>query len=96
MNSVAYLPQSKHLLDQMREVLRYKHFSLKTEQVYLYWIRFFCAMARVHFFPGSSAMDYRASLAMTVTGRSPDANPGCMCPMDHPDCAALHPGYQSH
>jgi integron integrase len=41
MNSVAYLPQSKRLLDQVREVLRYKHYSLKTEQAYLYWVRFF-------------------------------------------------------
>ena len=43
MNSVAYLPQSKRLLDQVREVLRYKHYSLKTEQAYLYWVRFSCA-----------------------------------------------------
>ena len=41
MNSVAYLPQSKRLLEQVSEVLRYKHYSLKTEQAYLYWIRFF-------------------------------------------------------
>lgn len=41
MNTVAYLPQSKRLLDQVREVLRYKHYSLKTEQAYLYWVRFF-------------------------------------------------------
>lgn len=41
MNSVAYLPQSKRLLDQMREVIRYKHYNLKTEQAYLYWVRFF-------------------------------------------------------
>ena len=41
MNAVAYLPQSKRLLDQVREVLRYKHYSLKTEQAYLYWVRFF-------------------------------------------------------
>jgi integron integrase len=41
MNSVAYLPQSKRLLDQVREVIRYKHYSLKTEQAYLYWVRFF-------------------------------------------------------
>lgn len=41
MNSVAYRPQSKRLLEQVREVLRYKHYSLKTEQAYLYWIRFF-------------------------------------------------------
>ena len=41
MNSVAYLPQSKRLLEQVREVLRYKHYSLKTEQAYVYWVRFF-------------------------------------------------------
>ena len=41
MNSVAYLPQSKRLLEQVSEVLRYKHYSLKTEQAYLYWVRFF-------------------------------------------------------
>ena len=35
MNSAAYLPQSKRLLDQVDEVLRYKHYSLKTEQAYL-------------------------------------------------------------
>lgn len=40
MNSIAQLPQSKRLLDQMREVLRYKHYSPKTEQAYLYWVRF--------------------------------------------------------
>ncbi|MBT9476372.1 phage integrase N-terminal SAM-like domain-containing protein [Polaromonas sp.] len=40
MNSVAYLPQSKRLLEQVSEVLRYKHYSLKTEQAYLYWVRF--------------------------------------------------------
>jgi len=32
MNSVAYVPQSKRLLEQVREVLRYKNYSLKTEQ----------------------------------------------------------------
>ena len=41
MNSVAYLLQSKRLLEQVREMLRYKHYSLKTEQAYLYWVRFF-------------------------------------------------------
>ena len=41
MNSVAYLLQSKRLLEQVREVLRYKNYSLKTEQAYLYWVRFF-------------------------------------------------------
>jgi len=34
--------QSKRLLDQMRERLRYLHYSLNTEKTYLYWcIRFY-------------------------------------------------------
>lgn len=33
--------QSTRLLDQVRERIRYMHYSLSTEQVYLYWVRFF-------------------------------------------------------
>jgi hypothetical protein len=29
------------LLEQLRQVLRYRHYSLKTEKAYLYWVRFF-------------------------------------------------------
>lgn len=32
---------SVRLLDQMRERIRYMHYSLSTEKVYLYWVRFF-------------------------------------------------------
>ena len=35
------IPPSLRLLDQVREVLRYKHYSLRTEEAYIYWIRFF-------------------------------------------------------
>ncbi|MFM2075295.1 MAG: hypothetical protein RJB34_1600 [Pseudomonadota bacterium] len=31
---------SKRLLDQVRERIRYLHYSLKTEKAYLYWVRF--------------------------------------------------------
>jgi integron integrase len=33
--------QSTRLLDQMREAIRYRHYSLKTEKAYLYWVRCF-------------------------------------------------------
>ena len=33
--------QSTRLLDQVRERVRHMHYSLSTEQVYLYWVRFF-------------------------------------------------------
>jgi integron integrase len=32
---------SARLLDQLRERIRYMHYSLSTEQVYVYWVRFF-------------------------------------------------------
>lgn len=38
---VSYIPQSPRLLYQLREVLRYKHYSLRTEKAYLYWVQFF-------------------------------------------------------
>ena len=41
MNPDSHITQPVRLLDQFREVLRYKHYSLRTEQAYLYWIRFF-------------------------------------------------------
>jgi integron integrase len=33
--------QSIRLLDQLRERIRYMHYSLATEKVYVYWVRFF-------------------------------------------------------
>ena len=37
----APLFKSVRLLDQVRERIRYMHYSLKTEKAFLYWIRFF-------------------------------------------------------
>jgi uncharacterized protein YfbU (UPF0304 family) len=33
--------QSTRLLDQVRERIRYLHYSLQTEKAYLHWVRFF-------------------------------------------------------
>lgn len=33
--------RSTRVLDQLRERIRYMHYSLSTEQVYIYWVRFF-------------------------------------------------------
>ena len=33
--------QSVRLLDQLRERVRYLHYSLRTEQAYVYWVRAF-------------------------------------------------------
>ena len=29
------------VLDQLRERVRYRHYSLRTEKTYVYWVRFF-------------------------------------------------------
>src|SRR4029453_4858087 len=39
--------RSSRLLDQVRERVRYCHYSLRTEQCYVYWIRFFIHFSRV-------------------------------------------------
>ena len=73
MESAIYLPQSKRLLDQLREVLRYKHYSLKTEQAYLYWVRFFvrwCGRAGVMRHPRDvGAAEVTAFLSMLANER---------------------------
>ena len=33
-----YVPKSEKLLDQVREVLRYHHYSIRTEEAYINWI----------------------------------------------------------
>jgi hypothetical protein len=33
--------RSARLLDQLRERIRYAHYSLRTEKTYVYWARFF-------------------------------------------------------
>ena len=33
--------QSLRLLDQVRERIRYLHYSLSTEKTYLYWVRLY-------------------------------------------------------
>lgn len=33
--------KSVRLLDQVRERIRYKHFSIRTEEAYVYWMRGF-------------------------------------------------------
>lgn len=46
MNPVAYLPQSGRLLNQTREVLRFKHYSPNTGQVYQYRVNLFFTSKR--------------------------------------------------
>ena len=42
------VPQSTRVLDQLRERIRYMHYSLSTEQVYVYWVRLFIRWSGRH------------------------------------------------
>jgi hypothetical protein len=39
-NPVFYIARSPRLLVQLREALRYKHYSLRTEEAYVFWVKF--------------------------------------------------------
>jgi integron integrase len=41
MKADSSVPRSPRLLDQVREVIRGKHYSARTEQAYLYWVRLY-------------------------------------------------------
>lgn len=40
-------PKGKKLLDQVREIIRAKHYSYRTEQTYVEWIKRFILFHRV-------------------------------------------------
>ena len=40
--------QSPRLLDQVRERIRYLHYSLRTEQAYVHWVRAFVSHQGQH------------------------------------------------
>ena len=70
--------RSTRLLDQVRERVRYRHYSLSTEKAYLYWVRFFI---RWHGRAGGmrhprdmGAPEVEAFLTMLVTERKVSAS----------------------
>jgi integron integrase len=70
--------QSTRLLDQMRERIRYLHYSLSTEQVYLYWVRFFIRWSGrggvMHHPRDMGAAQVEAFLTMLATERKVSAS----------------------
>jgi integron integrase len=66
-------PPQPRLLEQLRQALRYRHYSLRTEEAYGYWVRFFI---RWHVQEGAfrhprdmGAPEVRAFLTMLATER---------------------------
>ena len=71
--------QSIRLLDQVRERIRYLHYSLKTEKAYLYWTRFFIRWSATQ--PGGmrhprdmGAKEVEAFLSMMTNERKASAS----------------------
>ena len=67
-------PVKPRLLDQVRERLRYKHCSLSTEKVYVYWIRFFIRWSGLRHPVEMGAPEIEAFLTMLATERQVSAS----------------------
>ncbi len=61
--------QSPRLLGQVRERLRYLHYSLRTEQNYLYWVRFFIHFSGLRHPRSMGKPEVEAFLTMLATER---------------------------
>jgi integron integrase len=61
--------QSARLLDQVKERARYLHYSLSTEKVYVYWVRFFIRWHGLRHPRDMGAREVEAFLTMLATER---------------------------
>ena len=66
--------QSTRLLDQLRERVRYLHYSLSTEKVYLYWVRFFIRWHGVRHPRDMGAPEVESFLSMLANDRKVSAS----------------------
>lgn len=66
--------QSTRLLDQVRERVRYLHYSLSTEKVYLYWVRFFIRWHGLRHPRDMGAAEVEAFLSMLANERRVSAS----------------------
>ena len=61
--------RSSRLLDQVRERIRYCHYSLRTEQTYVYWIRFFIRFSGLRHPRAMGAQEVEAFLTHLASDR---------------------------
>ncbi|HSV46302.1 MAG TPA: integron integrase [Ramlibacter sp.] len=66
--------RATRLLDQLRERARYLHYSLRTEQAYLYWVRFFIRWHGLKHPRDMGAPQVEAFLAMLASERKVSAS----------------------
>jgi integron integrase len=61
--------QSTRLLEQVRERVRYLHYSLSTEKAYIYWVRWFVRFHHLRHPRDMGAAEAKAFLTMLATER---------------------------
>ena len=61
--------RSARLLDQVRERIRYAHYSLRTEKTYVYWVRFFIRFHRLRHPKELGALEVQAFLSFLASER---------------------------
>ncbi len=66
--------QSQKILEQVRERVRYLHYSMRTEEAYLYWIRFFIRWAGVRHPRDMGADEVRDFLTFLAVRRGVSAS----------------------
>ena len=66
--------QSTRLLDQLRESIRYRHYSLRTEQAYVYWVRWFIRFHGLKHPKDMGATEVEAFLRYLATERKSSAS----------------------
>ncbi len=66
--------QSKRILDQVRERVRYLHYSMRTEKAYLYWIRFFIRWSGMRHPREMGGDEVREFLTFLASGRNVSAS----------------------
>ncbi|MEO8102377.1 MAG: integron integrase [Betaproteobacteria bacterium] len=76
MKSSNVLPprQSMKVLDQVRERIRYLHYSLRTEEAYLYWTRYFIRWSQMRHPREMGADEVREFLTYLATRRKASAS----------------------
>lgn len=73
-HDTAEAPPKPRLLDQMREVIRVKHYSLRTEKTYLGWVKHFVRWSGMRHPKDMGAAEIEAFLSMLANQRDVAAN----------------------
>jgi integrase len=73
--------RSTRLLDQVRERIRYCHYSLRTEQTYVYWVRWFVKFSGLRHPRELGAREVEAFLSFLANTRrvSPSTHRQALC-----------------